>query len=148
MHTYKYGGRLPLSQFFAEELIRGIQNETRPDVLLPMPLHSTRLKERGFNQSVEIARHISSTMNLPMSLNTLTKTRDTAPQAGLPWDERRKNIKGAYQCKDSLFNQHIVLIDDVMTTGASLNEAALVIKKCGASKISVWVVARTQLKTK
>ena len=146
IRAYKYGSRLALGDFFAEHLMNKIKHEARPEILLPMPLHTFRLKQRGFNQAAEITRYISSQMNLQMSLTSLIKTRDTLPQVELPWDERRKNIKNAFECKDTFSNMHVAIIDDVITTGASLNEAAKVLKKHGAKTVSVWVIARTQLK--
>lgn len=146
MLAYKYGSRLALGDFFADHLMDKIKHEARPEILLPMPLHSSRLKQRGFNQAAEITKYISSQMNLQISLTSLIKTRDTLPQAKLPWEERRKNIKNAFDCIDTFSNMHVAIIDDVITTGASLNEAAKVIKKQGAKTVSVWVIARTQLK--
>jgi ComF family protein len=143
LHAFKYQGSLALGRFLADALVERIQKERWPDVMLPMPLHPARLAERGFNQAAVLARFVAGDTGLPLSLSTLVKVRDTQPQVGLPWKERRANVKDAFGCETNLGGMRVAIIDDVMTTGASVNEAATLIKKRGAKEVSVWVVART-----
>lgn len=143
LHNFKYAGQLALGRFLAETLLERVQHERWPDVLLPMPLHPARLRERGFNQAAEIAKRAALATALPLSFDLLAKVRDTAPQASLPWKDRQANMKGAFACTADITGKRIVLIDDVMTTGATLNEAAKALKKSGATDVAVWVVART-----
>ena len=117
------------------------------DLILPMPLAPTRLKERGFNQALELARPIAKKRQIRLDAHTVRRVRDTPPQAQLPWKERARNIQGAFGC-DATSGTHlaglrIAVVDDVMTTGATLNELARVLKAAGAAHVTNWVVART-----
>jgi ComF family protein len=143
LHAFKYGGQFAAGRFLAEALLARVQGERWPDVLFPMPLHPKRLQERGFNQAAEIARRLAIDTGLPISLDSLIKLRDTAPQASLPWKERQANVKGAFACIADVAGRRVVIVDDVMTTGTTLNEAAKALKKRGAAEVAVWVVART-----
>lgn len=108
-----------------------------------MPMHATRLKERGFNQALEIARLVSKPLQIPLDYTSCQRTRYTPPQASLPLKERIKNIKGAFNCTSNLLGARIAIIDDVMTTGASLSELAKTLKQSGAVHVECWVVVRT-----
>ena len=141
LQHYKYGQGLHLAGFLAEQLVSHI--DTRPDLVIPMPLHRRRLKERGYNQAGEIAKRLAKQLDLPVALTACTRAKDAPPQASLPLKERRKNIRGAFECKTDLSGKRIALVDDVMTTGASLSELAKVVKKAGAIEVQAWVVART-----
>lgn len=143
LHAFKYGNKLALGRFFAEVLLDALSQESWPDVIVPMPLHSARLKERGFNQAAEIARRLALATGTPLLLDDLRKIRDTKPQASLPWKERQANVKGAFACDINLHGQRVAIVDDVMTTGATLYEVAKTLKKRGAVKVDVWVVVRT-----
>ena len=142
MQRYKYGSMLNLGYIFGEILSKKVQL-TDIDLIIPMPMHPTRLKERGFNQSLEIAKVI--TKNHPEKLNNalVQRQRYTPPQASLPLKERVKNIKGVFATSADLTGKRIAIVDDVMTTGASLNELAKTLKKAGAVRVECWVVART-----
>lgn len=143
LHAFKYSGNLALVEILAKPLARLAASHPKPDLLMPMPLHPGRLKERGFNQSLEIARPISRWLDIPLAADACRRTRDTPPQAGLKWKERRRNVRGAFACDLDLCGRKIAVLDDVMTTGATLNEISRVLKGRGASEVSVWVVART-----
>jgi len=108
-----------------------------------MPMHDERLKQRGFNQALEIARLISKNRQIELDSISCRRTRLTPPQASLPLKDRIKNIRGAFECNKNLQGLHIALIDDVMTTGASLNELAKTLKQAGAAHVECWVIART-----
>jgi ComF family protein len=143
IQAMKYQEQLALSGIFSEKLLARIDQTNLPDYLIPMPLHPAKLKRRGFNQALLLAKPLADALNIPLLTNTCHRLRDTPSQTDLPWDERSKNVKDAFSCEMDLTGKHVALIDDVMTTGASLNELARAVQKCGVRDISAWVVART-----
>lgn len=114
------------------------------DLVVPMPLFRRRLAERGFNQALELARPLARLRHATLDAGVVRRIRDTPPQAGLPWDERERNIRDAFICARPAIaaGRRIAVVDDVMTTGATLNEMARVLKAAGAAHVSNWVVAR------
>ena len=155
MLRYKYGNSLNLGDTFGEFLAEKINIEDclkNIDIIIPMPMHPQRLKERGFNQALEIAKvlcknHKEKLDYTKLDYTSVERQTLTPPQASLPLKERVKNIKGAFKVKadklDKLQGKRIAIVDDVMTTGASLNELAKTLKKAGASHVECWVIART-----
>lgn len=149
IRDFKYGHHLYLGRFFAERLAQTIKlnlaesDQRRPDVIVPMPLHPNRLRSRGFNQAAEIARHLAKHLGIPCTFDTLIRVHDTPPQAGLQRDERWRNLIGAFACPKPLTGTHVLLVDDVLTTGASLSACAEVLRHAGATRVDVAVVART-----
>lgn len=146
MQHYKYKGVLQLADTFAHLLHQQrLPNELEQtiDLIIPMPMHSTRLKERGFNQALELARIISKNTLIKCDYTICQRTKFTPPQASLPLKDRIKNIRGAFSCTQNVQGLRIAIVDDVMTTGASLNELAKTLKEAGAMHIECWVVART-----
>ena len=144
LQRLKYGANLAMARVLADLLFSHIDNAVDlPDFIVPMPLHPGRLRERGFNQALELARRISKKTGIALLPDVCHRVRDTPSQTGLPWKERERNIRGAFSCETKLEGKHIAILDDVMTTGATLNELAKVLRKCGASHVSGWVVART-----
>lgn len=146
LQRYKYGELLALGETFGNLLVNQMAANglvTTPDLIIPMPLHPQRLKERGFNQSLEMARIVSKKLNVKLDHNACERIKLSPPQASLPLKERVKNMKGAFACHQPLYGQTVVVIDDVMTTGASLNALAKTLKKAGAGRVECWVVART-----
>ena len=141
VQAYKYGGDLTLAPVLAAGLAREI--DERVDAIVPTPLSPSRLKERGFNQAQELARHLGLHARVPVLRTACRKVIDRAPQASLPFSERAGNIRGAFVCDADLRNMQVAIVDDVMTTGATVNELARNLKKAGATRVSVWVVART-----
>lgn len=146
LHAFKYAGRLPAAEALARPLADLARNRPLPDALVPMPLHPQRLKERGFNQAMELARALSRQLGVPALPDACTRRRNTLPQAGLPWKERRRNLRGAFDCRRDFTGKRLAIVDDVMTTGATVGELAKTLKKAGA-EVEVWVVARTLEKT-
>jgi ComF family protein len=138
----KYRHRLPLAGWLANTLARRI-GPTKVDCILPLPLSAQRMKERGFNQAHEIAHPLARCLGLPLIADACTRVLDTAPQASLPWKARQANIRNAFECRIDLTGKTVAVVDDVMTTGATLNEFARILKLHGAAKVENWVVART-----
>ena len=139
VHALKFRGELALAPLLASLLFPEIENET-VDRVIPLPLSAARLRSRGFNQAVEIARPLARGK---LDLDTCVRERDAAPQMELPWDERQRNVRGAFRCRGSLAGATVAVVDDVMTTGATLDELARTLKRAGAARVVNWVVART-----
>ena len=110
--------------------------------MLPVPLHARRLRQRGFNQSLELARQLSRQRRLPLADRLLVRCRDTPPQRLLPASERRANVRGAFALRGPLSARHVAVLDDVMTTGQTMMEICRLLRRAGAARIEVWVVAR------
>ena len=144
IQNLKYHGRLELSRLLGKYLAAYLQNlnEPRPDVIVPVPLHTSRLRQRGYNQSLEIARTVSKHMALPINRNDAERIRDTAPQTDLPRDQRRKNVRGAFKSSAAFSGQRVAILDDVMTSGHTVNALAQSLLRSGAVEVRVWVVAR------
>ena len=138
VHALKFRGELSLAPLLAALLKERISTP-RPDVLIPVPLSAARLRERGYNQALEIARHLPGRLDF----SACVRARDAAPQMDLPWTERQRNVRGAFACTRSLAGACIAVVDDVMTTGATLEEMARTLKRAGAARVVNWVVART-----
>lgn len=145
LRRYKYHGLLAVADLLGGLLAARAADIPRPDLLVPMPLYRQRLHERGFNQAAEIARVAAGKLGLALDLQACQRTRPTPPQAGLKLRERVKNMRGAFACNSSLQGKHVALVDDIMTSGASLNELARTVKDAGAARVECWVVARTPL---
>jgi ComF family protein len=143
IQAMKYGEQLALARAFAKKLAQRIDKNALPDYVIPMPLHPAKLRKRGFNQSLLIASTIARELNLKLLPNSCQRVRDTPPQSALPWKERNQNVRNAFQCDADLTGKRIAMVDDVLTSGASLNALAAALQKRGASEISAWVVART-----
>ena len=137
----KYGEKFQLAQILGNKLA-GCAS-IRPDYLVAMPLHPERLKQRGFNQALQLARSIGRQLDLPVLPYACQRVRNTSSQSSLPWKDRKSNVRKAFSCTTEVAGKHVAVVDDVMTTGASLNELALALLNAGATEVSVWVVART-----
>lgn len=144
IHAFKYRGNLAIAPILANLLMPQLETTiTLPDVMIPMPLHPIRLRERGFNQALEISRYLSKQLHIALLPDSCNRIKHTPPQTGLPWKDRQKNIRKAFDCKIDLSGKHIAIVDDVMTTGATLNELAKILRRQGAAEISNWIIART-----
>ena len=144
IHHYKYGSELAYSRIFAE-LMAADFDVADMDALLPIPLHQTRLLERGFNQSLEIAKVLSTKTHIPLIKNTLLRSVATPFQTQLNREQRLKNLKNAFALAEELPAniKHIALVDDVITTGSTMNQAARVLKRRYPHlKIQAWAIAK------
>jgi len=140
IHALKFRGELALAPLLAGMLARKIDAHEEIDLVVPVPLSARRLRERGYNQSAEIARGLGA--RAPLELFACERSRDTAAQIELPWSERRRNVRGAFRCTRRLSGT-VAVVDDVMTTGATLEEMAGALKAAGAARVVNWVLART-----
>ena len=139
----KFHDQLVLVNFLADELVTHI--DVMPDAVIAMPLHPTRLRSRGFNQSQLLAARVASKLKVPLESELCRRVRDTPPQSSLPLKERDKNMRQAFGVADGerIRGKHIAIVDDVMTSAASMEELAKVLKKAGATSVTACVVART-----
>ena len=141
VHAVKFAAYLILIENLAVKMTQHIEHQ--PDCIIPMPLHPARLRQRGFNQSLELARQIGKRMDIPVLCDASQRVRDTPPQSSLNWNQRSKNMHRAFTCTQDLSGKHVAVVDDVMTSGASLNELGRTLRQAGARKVSAWVIART-----
>lgn len=140
LHALKYRSALPYVEFLADALADAVA--PGPELVVPMPLHPARQRERGFNQAQELARHVSRRLRIPLAAG-LVRTRDTPVQAGSSKAARRRNVRGAFAPLPAIGGRRVALVDDVMTTGATLAEATRAALAGGARSVEAWVVART-----
>lgn len=151
IQRFKFNEALILNHLLADMITSNLRAHEfpLPDALIPVPLHPARLKQRGFNQSFELAKSVGKTLNIAVHHALLIRTRNTPKQSGLNRKTRENNIKGAFRFqagkdKASLAGKHLAIIDDVITTGSTTREVAKVLKRSGAGRISVIAVAKTR----
>lgn len=137
---FKFHGQLDAGHLLAR-LCEPVFEDSRPMALLPIPLHVRRLRQRGFNQSLELARYWGRRRALPALSGALLRQRETAVQSSLSATERESNVRGAFQVKKSL-PAHVALVDDVFTTGATCGAARDVLLAAGVQRVDVWCLAR------
>ena len=147
IHQLKYGCHRSLARPLAARHASAYdthRHRLQADCLIPVPLHPARKRERGFNQSGEIARHFSRIVGVPLAQHWLLRTRPTEVQAGLTRRERRRNVSGAFEISKTaeIRGRAVLVIDDVFTTGATLNECARILRQSGTARIAVPTVAR------
>lgn len=140
LHALKYNAQLAYADYFAAALADSV--DRWPDVMAPIPLAPARQRERGFNQSEEIAKRLSRRSGVPVVAG-LVRTRDTPAQASLPWQARAGNARDVFAALPLLAGQRVAIVDDVMTTGSTMAAAAKAALRAGATHIEAWVVART-----
>ncbi len=139
----KYAGKLTNARVLGELMAAKMKAASpRPDLIMPVPLHRLRLRERGYNQSLELARLIARRLALPLDYRAIKRVRATSPQTGLSLKERARNVRGAFAVTRSLSGLYIALVDDVMTTGHTVNAVAACLRKAGAARVDVWLTAR------
>ncbi len=143
IHKFKYGGHVILAPALGRLMARAAKFSATPEIIVPVPLHKKRLRERGFNQSLLLAREASSALSVPIDYKNLLRVRPTEQQVNLGADERKRNVAGAFSVKDAAHfkGRRVLLVDDVYTTGATIRECSKVLKKSGA-KVFVITLAR------
>lgn len=146
IHRWKYEGKTYLTPFFAEWMEEGLNRHWGPhslDLLIPAPLHPQRLRERGFNQALLLVKELSHRAGIPYRKTILQKKKPTIPQVNLSGTEREKGLRGAFQVigKEELLGKSVLLVDDVYTTGATVNECSKVLLRGGAERVNVLTLA-------
>jgi len=141
VQALKFRGELALAPLLGN-LLAGCVSGRKADCIVPVPLSAERLRSRGYNQALEIARYVAKATGARLAPEACERTRDTSAQMDLPLDERARNVRGAFDCP-RLVEGTVAVLDDVMTTGATLEEVAAALKRAGAARVENWVVART-----
>lgn len=144
IHQLKFNEKLTNARLLGSMLAAAVQKNgtVLPDCILPVPLSKKRLRQRGFNQSIELARPIHRALNIPISTGSVIRVRDTQSQTGLDRKQRRKNILNAFHVIQPLNAQHVAIVDDVVTTTSTVNELARILKKAGVKRVDIWSIAR------
>ncbi len=141
----KFGRSLAAGRVLSELWIDALHEmpPARPELLIPVPLHAGRLRERGYNQALELAKPLARALANPLRDDVLTRTRATPAQSHLDAPTRRRNLRGAFTLVDNVvLPAHVAIVDDVMTTGATLRECADVLARAGVARVDVWALAR------
>lgn len=141
----KYDGAVAQGRVLSELLarrIRATRTAALPDLIVPVPLAQRRFRERGYNQAIELARQVEKRLQVPLRADIAVRTRETREQAALSKQERGRNIRGAFAVTGTLPAAHVAILDDVITTGSTVNELASVLKEAGAQRVEVWALAR------
>ncbi|MBP1708466.1 MAG: amidophosphoribosyltransferase family protein [Deltaproteobacteria bacterium] len=152
IHRWKYRGILSLTSLFGEWMADALRRHwggASPELLIPVPLHTRRLRERGFNQALLLAQNLSRRTGIPCDKRILRKEKSTLPQVNLSGAEREKGVRGAFKIaeKKDLRGTSILLVDDVYTTGATVNECSRVLMAGGAKKVDVLTLAHAVKRT-
>lgn len=147
IHRYKYGGALYFEPFLAnllnQQAVPALKSAEKWNFIVPVPLHPVKKREREFNQAERLARCLGKAVDLPVNTRIIQRIEPTRSQTTLDRQQRAKNVQNAFApWKKQLQGEKIVLIDDVMTTGATTNACAKALLKAGAGKVCVWAVAR------
>lgn len=147
VHQLKFAEKISYARTIGELLLQKLRETgEKPDCLLPVSLHASRLRQRGFNQSIEISRVIARKTAIPIECDAVIRHRRTSAQTGLGARQRKKNIKGAFSIVKPLHYEHVLIIDDVMTTGATVDELARVLKQNKVKRVGVLCIARAPTK--
>lgn len=143
----KFQHHLIAARVFGELLAERIladwyQDRKLPDVILPVPLHPSRTRSRGFNQTLEIARPVARRLNLPLWPSACERIRSTLPQSSLPASARKRNVRGAFAVRVNIKGLHIAIVEDVMTTGSTMTSLCQTLTRAGARQLDIWCIAR------
>ncbi|HXS03964.1 MAG TPA: ComF family protein [Rhodanobacter sp.] len=140
---YKFSGDLAAGRVLSAMWQRESRPVELPEVLLCVPLHRSRLRQRGYNQALELARPLAHALHVPLRRDVLQRQRRTDAQTELDAVSRRRNVRGAFALReDAVLPAHVAILDDVMTTGATLAECARVVRRAGVKRVDVWALAR------
>jgi ComF family protein len=143
VHVLKYHGRFAIGGLLGT-LMAQAAVDTEADIVVPVPLHTSRKRERGYDQAALLARALARELKVPCETDRLRRTRPTAQQATLQADERHANVAGAFEATGRLDGSSVLLVDDVMTTGATMSAAAVGLTDAGASRVIGVVFAHAQ----
>lgn len=139
----KFGASYPTARLLGNLLADSLMKRGElPEAIIPIPLHRSRYGLRGFNQALEIGRTVARRLGVGLDPSACRRIRATAAQAMLPARERRKNIRGAFAPRPVIGYRHVAILDDVVTTGATVNEVARVLRSAGVERVEVWAIAR------
>lgn len=143
IHQFKFSGRFANARLLGTLLAEQLQEKLpRPQAIIPVPLHMKRYRQRGFNQSIELSRHLSKQLWIPLGLNVCKRSRYTTPQAELNARQRRRNLARTFTTSNSQGLKSVAILDDVMTTGSTVRSLCQTLKQSGIQHIQVWVIAR------
>ena len=143
IHALKFHARYPCARLLGDMLADKLTKlEDKPDIIIPVPLHPKRYRERGYNQALELARIVSKRLDLPLDYQHCIRTHATQAQTELNALQRSRNMRKAFAIVKPITYQHVAILDDVVTTGATVNELAKVLRKSGVKRIDVWACAR------
>lgn len=147
IHQLKFRSNLRMAQLFGKLWILYLTKNkiVLPDVIIPVPLHFKRLKERGFNQAIEIAKPINKHLNIPIDKKSCIRIKNTVAQSTLSAKKRKGNLRNAFGLTWPLNLKHVAILDDVMTTGSTINEIAGLLKTQGVEKIEAWCCAKVSI---
>jgi ComF family protein len=144
---FKFHHDLAAGRLLSQLMLEACAAAPRPDALVPVPLHRSRLRSRGYDQALELAKPIARALALPLRTDLLARVRATSAQSSLHAMQRRRNLRGAFGATPNMIDRsppaHVALIDDVMTTGATLHAAAQALLEAGAARVDAWTCART-----
>ncbi|WP_163835874.1 ComF family protein [Spartinivicinus ruber] len=147
IHQFKFNGKLicgqALTYLLSEKLNQDYLNQPWPELIIPTPLHRKRELQRGFNQALLIAKQLSKQLKIPLHSRLIHRHKKTSAQTGLSAKERHVNIRYAFQLTCQSLPNHLALIDDVVTTGTTVNEISQLLKKSGVQKVDIWCLAKT-----
>lgn len=143
IHGMKFNQRLGYARLLGELMTQCLLREERlPGAIIPVPLHRGRLRQRGYNQALELARPVAKALGVGIDYRTCVRTRATPSQVSLDAAQRRRNVRGAFGLVRSPAYRHVAIVDDVMTTGSTVAEMARLLRSDGTERVDVWVCAR------
>lgn len=146
----KFHGNLTYAPLLAQNFINALKRRktTLPECIIPVPLHTHRLRERGFNQALELANLVATQLNIAVDYSLCQRNKSTPFQSGLSAAQRKKNLKNAFTVTKQHSYKHVAIFDDVVTTGTTINELAKQLKQSGVKTIEIWAIARTSEKNR
>ena len=143
VHRFKFAGDLAVGRWLAMRLADRVAPVPKPDLLVAPPLTKSRLRERGFNQALEVAKIVGRVHGIRVALDAVEKIHETPPQPSLSARDRRARLRGAFACHGDVRGLAIAIVDDVVTTGGTVRSMAEALREAGAVRVSAWSVART-----
>jgi ComF family protein len=146
INGFKHHGQFSRGTVLAELLLCELTSQKiLPKLILPVPLHWRRQFTRGFNQAQWLAQYLGRRLNIATNTRLISRQKHTAAQQGLPRKQRLRNLKGAFRLNHNIEGKNIALVDDVVTTGSTIEELSQLLRKAGAEKVEIWCLARTPL---